>query len=186
MANPLIGEIRLFAGDFAPKSWAFCNGQLIPIASNTALFSILGTTYGGDGQSTFALPDLRGRAPVGMGQGPGLSPYAIGQVAGVEGVNVLVTQLPAHTHALSNATFAMVAHGGAGNSGGPGGAIPAKEAAGVTQTYSNAPKDTTMAANALKGGNLAATGGGQAASVVQPYLALNYIICMEGIFPSRN
>src|SRR5687767_4659649 len=98
MAEPFIAQITLFAGNFAPRGWAFCQGQILSIAQNTALFSLLGTTYGGDGQTTFALPDLRGRVPVGTGQGPGLSPYQAGQKSGVENTTLLSTQMPAHVH----------------------------------------------------------------------------------------
>jgi microcystin-dependent protein len=186
VADPFIGEIRLFAGNFAPKDWEFCHGQLVNIASNTALFAILGTTYGGNGISTFGLPDLRGRVPVGTAQGPGLSQYDLGQVGGVEQVAPLTTQLPVHTHSLSNASFAIAAYSGAGNSRNPAGAVFAKEAAGVTQTYSSASADATMAANVLKPGQLGAAGGGQPVGLLQPYLTLNYIICVIGVFPSRN
>lgn len=186
MADPFIGEIRIFAGNFAPKAWELCQGQLLNIASNTALFAILGTTYGGNGQTTFGLPDLRGRVPVGTGQGPGLSNYDLGQVSGVEQGALLTTQLPVHTHPLSNATFAIGAYSGAGNSRNPAGAVFAKEAAGVTQTYSSESADATMAANVLKAGQLGAAGGGQPVSLMQPYLTLNYIICVSGVFPSRN
>src|SRR5215207_9632471 len=100
MSEPFIGEIRMFGGNFAPRGWAFCEGQLLSIAQNTALFSILGTTYGGNGTTTFALPDLRGRVPIQPGQGPGLSPYTLGQMSGQENVTLLITNIPAHTHTL--------------------------------------------------------------------------------------
>ena len=99
MAEPFLGQLMLFGGNFAPRGWALCNGQILAINQNTALFSLLGTTYGGNGQTTFALPDLRGRAPLHAGQGPGLSPYALGQVGGTENVTLLATEMPAHTHA---------------------------------------------------------------------------------------
>src|SRR4051794_30340022 len=103
MATPFIGQISLFGGNFAPRGWAFCNGQLLAVSQNTALFSILGTTYGGNGQTTFALPDLRGRVPVHFGQGPGLSPYQLGEVGGTETTTLNVNQLPPHTHAVAPA-----------------------------------------------------------------------------------
>src|SRR5271166_5833783 len=103
MADPFLGEIRIFGGTFAPLGWAFCQGQLLPIAQNTALFSLLGTTYGGDGVSNFALPDLRGRVPMGMGQGPGLSPYVQGQMGGAESVTLTTQQMPPHSHSVGAA-----------------------------------------------------------------------------------
>lgn len=170
----MIGEIRLFAGNFAPRNWAFCNGQLLSIAQNTALFSILGTTYGGNGQTTFALPDLRSRVPVHPGQGPGLSNYVLGQTAGVETVTLTQNQLPSHTHAVN-----AVANGG--NQAAPTGNLPAVESTGTSQNYSNAAATGQMGPNMI--GN---TGGNQPFTVVQPYQCLNYIIALYGIFPSRN
>ncbi len=170
----MIGEIRLFAGNFAPRSWAFCNGQLLSIAQNTALFSILGTTYGGDGRTTFALPDLRGRVPLHPGVGPGLASYTLGQKAGVENVTLTQNQLPSHNHAVN-----AVAEGG--NQAAPTGNLPAVESTGTAKNYSNAA--TTGQMNSGMIGN---TGGSQPFSVVQPYTCLNYIIALQGIFPSRN
>src|SRR3954449_6617686 len=121
MATPFIGQISLFGGNFAPRGWAFCNGQLLAVSQNTALFSILGTTYGGNGETTFALPDLRGRVPLHPGQGPGLSPYVLGENGGQENVTLNVTQLPAHTHAVSPR-----ASNNAQTTNRPGGTIPAK------------------------------------------------------------
>lgn len=163
-----IGEIRLFAGNFAPRSWAFCEGQLLSIAQNTALFSILGTTYGGNGQTTFALPDLRGRAPVHPGNGPGLSPRTLGQATGSEQVTLTGAQLPAHNHALAVSdqdNDAKLPSGGfltAGNH------------------YHSAANGQAPAST------ISSAGGNQPVSIVQPILALNYIICLQGIFPSRS
>jgi microcystin-dependent protein len=170
----MIGEIRMFAGNFAPRGWAFCQGQILSIAQNTALFSILGTTYGGNGQTTFALPDLRGRAAVGQGQGPGLSPYYLGQKAGMENTTLLASQLPAHTHVL-NAVEA------GGNQASPAGALPAVESTGTSLNYSTAGPSTSLNPNAV-----GVAGGSQPFSIMQPYLAVNYIIALEGIFPARN
>ena len=167
MSQPFIGQIVLFAGNFAPRGWALCNGQLLPISQNTALFSILGTTYGGNGQTTFALPDLRGRVAVSSGQGPGLTPRSLGEMAGSETVTLTASQMPAHTHAV-NATN----NGQTTNR--PQSAVPAKGG-----TYSTASPDTTM--NAV--GN---AGGSQPHDNLPPYTTLNYIIALEGIFPSRN
>jgi microcystin-dependent protein len=174
MATPFIGEITLFAGNFAPRGWAFCNGQLLSIAQNTALFSILGTTYGGNGQTTFALPDLRGRVPIHPGQGPGLSNYQLGQVGGSENVTLLSTQMPAHTHPVN-----AVASGG--NQASPAGNLPAIESTGTSKDYSSAPATGPMSASMI-----GATGGGQPFPIVQPYECINYIIATQGIFPSRN
>jgi microcystin-dependent protein len=185
--DPFIGEIRIFGGNFAPRGWMFCQGQLLSIAQNTALFSLLGTTYGGNGQTTFALPDLRGRVPIGWGQGPGLQNYDIGQQAGVEVTTLAVNQLPPHTHTFNIGTLAIAAASTPGNKQSPANAVPAAEAIGVTATYSTANPDISMSPNALTGApTLASTGGGQPVSVMQPYLALTYIIAIIGIFPSRN
>ena len=187
MSEPFIGEIVMFAGNFAPRGWAFCQGQLLSIAQNTALFSILGTTYGGNGQTTFALPDLRGRTPIGQGQGPGLSSVTLGEVSGVENITLLTTQMPIHTHPVAIGTLALAAKNGAANSQTPVGAIPAIEAAGVTATYSTAAADAAMAAGAITGApTISPAGGGQPVSIRNPYLVLNFIIAIEGIFPSRN
>jgi microcystin-dependent protein len=174
MATPFLAQITLFAGNFAPRGWAFCQGQILAVSQNTALFAILGTTYGGNGQTTFALPDLRGRVPVGPGQGPGLSNYDLGQVAGTESVTLNSNQLPAHTHTLN-------ANSAAGSLRDPGGNVLAKEATGQTAVYTNAAPNT-----ALNAASVGSVGGGQPVSIVQPYLAINFIIALEGIFPSRN
>jgi len=166
MATPFIGQITLFAGNFAPRGWAFCEGQLLPIAQNTALFSILGTTYGGNGETTFALPDLRGRAPIHHGQGPGLSDRYLGEQGGEETHELTTAELPLHSHPAG-------ASGGAQTTNRPAGAVPAR--GGV---YA-ASQDTTM-------GGATAAGGGQPHNTMQPYLALSYIIALEGIFPARN
>src|SRR3954470_22596670 len=129
--DPFIGQIILFAGNFAPKGWAFCSGQLLSIAQNSALFSLLGTTYGGNGQTTFALPDLRSRVPIHAGQGPGLTNYVQGEQTGVENVTLTTPQLPAHTHAVNG-----VASGG--NQASPAGGSPAIESTGTSLDYSNA------------------------------------------------
>ena len=166
-----VGEIRIFAGNYPPTGWAFCNGQLLPIASYTALFSILGTAYGGDGQSTFALPDLRGRVPMQPGQGPGLSPRARGESVGSETHTLILPELPGHTHPLA-------ANSGNGNDTAPFNRVMARSAAGIAQ-YA-ATDDTAMAVDAVS-----VTGGGEPHNNMQPYLALNFIIALQGIFPSR-
>lgn len=169
-----IAEVRLFAGNFAPRGWAFCNGQILSIAQNTALFSLLGVTYGGNGQTTFALPDLRGRTAVSPGQGPGLSNINLGQVGGTEQVTLLQSQMPLHTHqAMSDPNTAGEAS--------PVGHVWAAEAAGATAVYSTGAPTAAMNPAAI-----AMAGGNQPFNNRNPYLGLNYIICMEGIFPSRN
>jgi microcystin-dependent protein len=177
VSEPFIGQIILFAGNFAPRGWAFCEGQLLPIAQNTALFSILGTTYGGNGQTTFALPDLRGRVPMQPGNGPGLTPHSLGEASGSETVTLLSTQIPAHTHALG-------AHGGQADASSPDGAVPAVAVDPNTQQPLNlysATVTTTMAPTAV-----GIAGGSQPHQNMQPYLCLNFIIALEGIFPSRS
>jgi microcystin-dependent protein len=168
--DPYIGEIRLFAGNFAPRGWALCNGQLLPIAQNVALFSILGTTYGGDGIQTFALPDLRGRAPVHMGRGPGLAPVTLGQARGSETVTLVEGEMPGHTHQV------LVA--GAATDTDPVGAALATSA---EATYGAAGSGAR-----LDLATVLPAGGGQPHENMQPYLAVNFIIALEGIFPARN
>jgi microcystin-dependent protein len=171
MSDPFIGEIRLFASNFAPQGWALCNGQLMSIAQNTALFALLGTMYGGNGQTTFALPDLRGRVPVHQGQGPGLTSRTQGEVSGSETVTLLSSQMPAHSHALRASTVAAT------------GSTPAGALLGATtvNSYDNSAAGVAMAAGAI--GN---TGGAQPHDNMAPTLALNYIIALFGIFPSRS
>ncbi len=169
--NPNVGEVMAVPYNFAPRGWALCQGQLMPIVQNTALFSLLGTQYGGDGRSTFALPDLRGRSAIGSGQGPGLQNYTQGQQGGEESVTVLVTQMPAHTH-TAQGTSAVV------SSADPTGNVWATQTR--TRVYSASTDNTTMAAGAL-----ATVGGSQPHDNLSPYLTLNYVIALQGIFPSR-
>ena len=190
-SDPFIGEIMIVPYNFAPRGWAFCNGQILSISQNTALFSLLGTTYGGNGQTTFALPDLRGRVAISSGQGPGLSNYSLGQMSGTENTTLLAAQMPAHTHVMSLGTLAAAARvrNAGGNSASPVGNVPAAEAAGVTATYSNLAPDASMASGAVALSGVptaAATGGSQPFSLIQPYLTLNFCIALVGIFPSRN
>lgn len=190
-ADAFIGEIVIVGFTFPPRGWAFCNGQILSISQNTALFSLLGTTYGGNGQTTFALPDLRGRVPIHAGQGPGLSSYTLGQLSGTENTTLLTTQMPAHTHVMTLGNLAATARvrNAAGNSASPVNAVPAAEAAGVTATYSNLAPDASMAAGAIALSGVptaGVAGGSQPFSIIQPYLTLNFCICLEGIFPSRN
>lgn len=174
MAEPFIGEIRMFGFNFAPRGWALCNGQLLAISQNTALFSLIGTIYGGDGRTTFGLPDLRSRVPMHFGQGPGLSNQPIGAKSGAETTTLTVANLPAHNHAAQAA-------GPAGNSNDAIGNIWADDAGVSSATYSTATATGTMRGDAI--GN---TGGSQAFSNLQPYLATNFCIALVGLFPSRN
>lgn len=160
--------------NFAPRGWALCNGQLLSIAQNTALFSLLGTTYGGNGQTTFALPDLRSRVPIHFGQGPGLSNYVQGEQTGVESVVLTTAQLPSHTHTVNG-----VASGG--NQASPTGSSPAIESTGTSLDYSNAAPNSPMNAAMIS-----AAGSNQAHTNIQPVLCVNFIIALQGIFPSRN
>lgn len=176
MSEPFIGEIIMFAGNFAPRGWAFCQGQLLSIAQNTALFSILGTTYGGNGQTTFGLPDFRGRVPVGQGTGPGLSSYVLGELSGVENTTILSSQMPPHTHV---ATVSLKASTAAAND-----TLPTNNYLADGNAYQTA-TDTTMNPGAVTVSNSIA-GGGQPISILQPFLCINFIIALEGIFPSRN
>jgi microcystin-dependent protein len=173
MSEPFLAEIRMFTGNFAPQGWAMCNGQILPINQNQALFSILGTTYGGNGTTTFALPDLRGRVPIHFGQGPGLSGYSEGQTGGVESVVLISSQIPAHTHSVNAATTG-------GNQASPASGFPAIESTGTSLNYSSA-SNTTM-----NGSMIAPNSGGQAHENRPPFLAVNFIIALQGIFPSRN
>jgi microcystin-dependent protein len=170
MSSPYIGEIRLFGGNFAPQNWAFCDGQLIAISQNDALFTLIGTTYGGDGQSTFALPDLRGRVPNHMGTSNTGSTYFIGQSGGVETVTLTTAQIPAHAHTVE-------ASPNAGSQAGPGGAL----LAGGVSMYSPSAPNVSVAPAAVH-----ATGGSQPHSNFQPYLCVAFIISLFGVFPSRN
>jgi microcystin-dependent protein len=175
MSQPFLGEIRMVGFNFPPRGWALCNGQLMAISQNSALFGLLGTTYGGDGQTTFALPNLQGRVPIHAGTGPGLSPYVQGQVGGNEAVTLLTTQIPAHNHGVN-------ANAAGGTQASPVGGYPAIESTGTSMDYSaSAPNQGPMNA-----GMIAPAGGNQAHENRQPYLCVNFIIAMQGIFPSRN
>ena len=171
-----IAEIRMFAGNFAPRNWAFCAGQTMAIASNTALFSLLGTTYGGNGQTTFALPDLRGRVPVGTGQGPGLSYISLGEVAGAATHTLTSTEMPAHTHTATAPGAAASTTATPGTTVAPG---PAALGAGVSNNFGAATGNVAPR-------TIGTAGGSQPHNNMQPYLGMNYIICLYGIFPSRN
>ena len=180
MAEAFLGEIRMVGWNFAANGWALCNGQLMSISQNSALFSLLGTTYGGDGVTTFALPNLQGRVPIHQGTGLGLSPYTIGQVSGDESIKLLPNQMPAHSHlmgvsnlpgALADPTNAIL---GQGNSGAGRSPVP-------VSNYVSTAATGTLAPTAI-----ASSGNNESHSNIQPFLCINFIIALNGIFPSRN
>lgn len=172
MSEPFIAEIRIFAGNFAPRNWAFCDGQLLPVSQNTALFSLIGTTYGGDGRSTTALPNLQGRAPMHPGRGPGLTSRRLGQRGGVETVTLSEAQMPNHTHTL-------LASAAPGNQPGPENGVFARVFGAFP--YGDAENLTAMSDPALP-----STGGSQSHNNLQPFLAMNFIIALQGLYPSRS
>jgi len=171
--NPYIGEIRIFGGNFAPKGWALCNGQLLSISSNTALFSILGTTYGGDGVRNFALPNLQSRVPIHWGHGSGLSQYIPGQSAGVENVTLMQQQMPQHNHNMGTLSAP-------GTASRPNTQLLAQPTAG--NAYGPAPSDGST----LNQAAISSAGGNQPHANLQPYLVMNFIIALQGIFPPRS
>ena len=171
MSQPYVGEIRLFAGNFAPNGWAFCDGQLLSIAENVVLFDLIGTTYGGDGQTTYALPDLRGRVPVHQGSN-GQSNYAVGESGGLETVPLTADQMPAHRHPmLASTSPASATHGPAEVLG----------SSSAMRLYGTGTPDMPMDPNAI-----AQVGGGQPHDNMPPFVALSYIVSLFGIFPSQN
>lgn len=172
MAQPYVGEIRMFAGNFAPAGWMFCDGQLLPISENETLFQLIGTTYGGDGQSTFALPNLQSRVPVHMGNGPDGVTYQLAEASGVETVTLSTQQIPVHTHAL------MVSTASAADSA-PAGAVPGNSAS--VDLYIEGSATVAMNAQAVT-----PVGGSQPHENCQPFLCVNYIISLFGIFPSQT
>lgn len=173
MADPFIAEIRIFAGNFAPRGWSFCNGALLPIAQNTALFSLIGTTYGGDGRTTTALPNLQGRAPMHAGNGPGLTSRRLGDRGGTATETLSEAQLPNHNHSVGAAPFRA-------NSGNTSGTVLAVSS-GAASYVAPGGADVQMHADTI-----ASTGGGQSHNNLQPYLAMNFIIALQGIFPSPS
>jgi microcystin-dependent protein len=180
MADPFLAEIRMFPFSFAPRNWALCNGQLLPLSQNTALFSLLGTIYGGDGKSTFALPDMQGRAPMFWGQGQGLSLRVQGELSGVESITLLTSEMPAHAHSAQATTAAA-------NTNQPSAAALARGqfsfqgTTGAVPMYFTGAPDSLMAPQALS-----PTGGSLPHNNMQPYLTVNFNICLAGVFPSRT
>ncbi len=179
--NQFLGQIALFPYNFAPLNWAFCQGQLLPISQYTALFSLLGVQFGGDGRTNFALPDLRGRAPIDQGQGPGLTPYVVGSQQGVESVGLTTNTAPTHSHAFP--AFASAATTNAPNGALPAEGTQAGRGGGVAvNTYAAPGTAAALAAGQV----VPAAGGGQPHNNLQPYLTLNWCIALTGVFPSRS
>lgn len=169
--EPFLGQIIMFAGNFAPRGWALCDGQLLPIAQNTALFSILGTTYGGDGRTTFGLPELRGRVAMHAGSGPGLTTRRLGEKSGVEQVTLNIGQIPSHNHNVSVGVSTATGE--------------ESDPTTILSSHAGAFNEDPSGAN-LGGVNQSNAGGNQPHTNVQPYQCVNYIIALQGIFPSRN
>lgn len=172
--DPFLAEIRIFSFNFAPTGWAFCNGQLLPISQNTALFALLGTVYGGDGKSTFALPDMEGSAPMHPGQGPGLSDRVLGEQSGVDTITLLVSEIPIHSHAL-RASDAV----GEDRVPGPDRSLARSAGGNLYCNPAGSPQDS-MAPQAL-----GVTGGGLPHNNMMPYLTMNFCIALQGVFPQR-
>lgn len=171
--DPFVAEIRIFPFNFAPKGWAWCDGQILPLSQNTALFSLLGTTYGGDGKSNFALPDLQGRTPMHPGQGPGLSMHDLGETGGTETVTLLESEMPSHTHSL-------MANGALGNRTNPQGNTLARVSGAAPYAAAGTPT-ASLAPEALP-----PTGGDQPHNNMQPYLTCYFNIALQGVFPPRS
>lgn len=176
MADPFVAEIRIFPFNFAPKGWAFCDGQILPLSQNTALFSLLGTTYGGDGKSNFALPNMQGNAPMHPGQGPGLSLHDLGETGGSETVTLLESEIPSHSHSLMASSTASTKPNPIGNAN-------ARISSGATPyvAANPAPPIVAFASQAL-----APAGGDQPHNNMQPYLTLNFCIALQGVYPPRT
>jgi len=174
--DPFVAEIRIFPFNFAPKGWAFCDGQILPLSQNTALFSLLGTTYGGDGKSNFALPNMQGNAPMHPGQGPGLSLHDLGETGGSETVTILDSEMPAHSH------FMRVHNGDQADHQVPG------PTTSIAQSANGSAYQTTSNANltAMAFQTITPTGGNQPHNNMQPYLTLNFCIALQGVYPPRT
>jgi len=174
MSNPYVGEIRMFGGTYAPYGWSFCNGSLLSIADYSALFNLIGTTYGGDGNTTFALPNLLGRMPIHAGTGQGTQTYVLGQIGGLEQVDLITNQIPSHTHALSGSTDTANATVATGN-------VLAAPAASVGTPYAQQPARAAMAA-----ASVGQAGGSTPHDNMMPFLCVSFIISLFGIYPSPN
>lgn len=170
--DPFVAEIRIFPFNFPPRGWAFCNGQILPLSQNTALFSLLGTTYGGDGKSNFALPDLQGKTPMHPGQGPGLSLHDLGESSGTETVTLLDSEIPSHNHTVMVASLNSQSTNPSNTSLGRGNPV---------KVYLNSSPTTNMGVNAI-----ATTGGNMPHNNMMPYLTMNFCIALQGVFPPRG
>jgi len=175
MANPFVAEIRMFAGNFAPKGWALCNGQVMPISQNTALFSLLGTQFGGNGVSNFALPNLQGMAPMHQGSGPGLTPRTVGETGGETSVTLLSTQVPSHSHTYNCGA------GSKGDTDAIANQVNADEQSGTQQIYATATDGTLMSPSMIQ-----PTPASLPHQNMQPYVAVSFIIALQGVFPPRG
>lgn len=173
MSEPFVGEIRMFAGNFAPRAWAFCDGQLLAISQNDVLFSLLGTIYGGDGRTTFGLPDMRGRIPVHAGTGPGLNQIRLGAKAGAENVSLTSNQMPSHDHNVSASSASATSNNPTGN-------------VSANTTPTNIYSTSLATPQTMSPAAISTTGGSQSHSNLMPSLCVNFIIALFGIFPSRN
>jgi microcystin-dependent protein len=172
MSEAFIGEIRMFAGNFAPRGWAFCDGQLLAVSQNDALFSLFGTIYGGDGRTTFGLPDMRGRVPIHAGSGPGLTPRQIGRKGGAENVTLTVNELPSHTHPLQGATTGLLGVD-------PAGSLPGQTSVDLYADNLHSPVN-------LHNDAVTPVGGSQRHTNLSPFLAVNFIVALFGVYPSRT
>jgi microcystin-dependent protein len=181
--EPFIGEVKLLGFYFAPKGYMTCQGQILSIAQNTALFSLIGTTYGGNGQTTFALPDLQGRMPIGQGQGPGLPSYQMGEVGGMPTTTIISANMPPHVHTLNSARVQIMASTANAGEQSPDGTYPATTG---TAAYSDSPTANTFTGGTVVSGTTDVTGSGMPINIMNPYLCMNYSIAVQGIFPSRN
>ncbi|MCP4361480.1 MAG: phage tail protein [Chloroflexi bacterium] len=194
MSEPFLAEIIMFGGNFAPRGWALCDGQLLPISQYSAVFSLLGTTYGGDGRTTFGLPDMRGRVPVHPGTGPGLTPRRLGESSGTEHNTLSVNQMPSHTHATTTtATTSVPASTNSGTKELPAagdflaaGNVSGRPEAQIYIEAANAGTTVDLSAGATVNVTVVNTGNGQQVNNMQPWLGVNFIIALEGTFPSRN